>query len=61
MVEKNIAKGIFFSALFTMAKDSYRKGEVPESKDRNNGEYWTENLCQETEPQPNKWMILIAE
>ena len=54
MVEKNIAKGIFFSAIFTMAKDSYRKGEVPESKDRNNGEYWTENLCQETEPQPNK-------
>lgn len=30
------------------------KEEVPENKDRNNEEYWTENLRQETEPQPNK-------
>ena len=37
------------------------KEEVPENKDRNNGEYWTENLRQETEPQPNKWMIPIPE
>ena len=37
------------------------KEEVPENKDGNNEEYWTENLRQETEPQPNKWMIPIPE